>query len=44
MRLFTHSMFFSYGTPLHVAARGGHLELCRLLLQFKADLEAKDLL
>ena len=32
---------FSDVTPLHVSASQGHLEICRLLLQFNADLQAK---
>ena len=36
------SFVFSRRTPLHNAARSGHLETCSLLLQFNADLEAKD--
>ncbi len=30
------------GTPLHRSAMKGHLEVCRLLLQCNADIEAKD--
>jgi hypothetical protein len=29
-------------TPLHYAAREGHLDMCRLLLQCSADMEAKN--
>ncbi len=29
-------------SPLHISAQNGHLEICRLLLQCNADLEAKD--
>jgi ankyrin repeat protein len=32
----------SQGTPLHWSARDGRLEICRLLLQCNADIEAKD--
>ena len=36
-------LFFSQlPTPLHWSARLGHLEVCRLLLQCNADVEAKD--
>ena len=35
-------LFFSYCTPLHVSAQYGHLEICRLLLQCNADIEAKN--
>jgi ankyrin repeat protein len=34
--------FFSQCTPLHLSAFQGHLEICRLLLQCNADIEAKD--
>ena len=34
-------LFFSQNTPLHRSARGGHLEVCRLLLQCNADVDAK---
>jgi ankyrin repeat protein len=30
-------------TPLHYSARYGHLEVCRLLLQCNADIDAKDI-
>jgi ankyrin repeat protein len=36
------SFFFSGDTPLHRSANHGHLEICRLLLQFDAHLEAKN--
>ncbi len=29
-------------TPLHYSAVFGHVDICRLLLQSNADLEAKD--
>ena len=35
-------VFFSQNTPLHLSARGGQLEICRLLLQCNADVHAKD--
>jgi hypothetical protein len=34
-------LFFSQGTPLHCAAVYGSLEICRLLIQWNADLQAK---
>jgi hypothetical protein len=37
------SLFVSEETPLHKSASGkGDLEVCRLLLQRNADVEAKD--
>jgi hypothetical protein len=33
---------FSQYTPLHWSAREGRLEICRLLLQCNADIEAKN--
>jgi ankyrin repeat protein len=36
--------FFSFDTPLLVCARNGHLKTCRLLLQCKADIEAKSVI
>ena len=35
-------LFFSQQTPLHRSAFCGHLEVCRLLLQCNADVDAKD--
>jgi hypothetical protein len=35
-------LFFSQWTPLHLSAMNDHLEVCRLLLQCNADIEAKD--
>ena len=35
-------LFFRQDTPLHLSANGGFLEICRLLLQRKADVQAKD--
>ncbi len=29
-------------TPLHIAVQEGHLEICRLLLQCNAEMEARD--
>ena len=29
-------------TPLHYSAHYGHLDVCRLLLQCNADIDAKD--
>jgi hypothetical protein len=37
----TPSKEFCVGTALHCAAVGGHLEICRLLLQCKADPQAR---
>ena len=34
-------LMHSYYTPLHWSALEGHLEVCRLLLQCNADIEAK---
>jgi hypothetical protein len=34
-------LFFSQRTPLPFSAWNGHLEVCRLLLQCNADIEAK---
>jgi hypothetical protein len=34
-------LFFSDWTPLHQSAKNGDLEVCRLLLQCNADVEAK---
>jgi ankyrin repeat protein len=33
--------FFSRRTPLHWSAENGHLEICRLLLHCKADVNAE---
>jgi ankyrin repeat protein len=33
---------FSLRTPLHHSASNGHLDVCRLLLQCNADVNAKD--
>ena len=35
-------LYFSQQTPLHYSARWGHFEVCHLLLQCNADVEAKD--
>jgi ankyrin repeat protein len=38
-----NSFAFSRGaTPLHLSSENGHLEICRLLLQSKADVMAAD--
>jgi hypothetical protein len=42
LRKFIILLFFSQRTPLHGSAGEGHLEVCRLLLQCNADIEAKD--
>ncbi len=34
-------LFFREQTPLHLSALDGDLEVCRLLLQCNADIEAK---
>ena len=43
LRLLTLSLFFSQRTPLHISASLGNFEICRLLLQSNADLQAQDL-
>jgi hypothetical protein len=35
-----HLIFFSQATPLHISAIEGHLEICRLLVESKADVAA----
>ena len=35
-------LFYRQRTPLHLSAYMGHLDVCRLLLQCNADVEAKD--
>ena len=35
-------LFFSEVTPLHYSTLEGHLEICRLLLNCNADMEAQD--
>ena len=35
-------LFFSQSTPLHWSAHCGHLEVCRLLVESKADVAAMD--
>jgi ankyrin repeat protein len=42
LRKFILLLAFSQDTPLHESARNGHLEVCRLLLQSSADVEAKN--
>ena len=34
-------ILFSQQTPLHRSARGGHLAICRLLVESKADIHAR---
>jgi ankyrin repeat protein len=34
--------FLRSRTPLHLSVHSGHLQICRLLLQSSADIEAKD--
>ena len=41
-RKFILLLSFSQDTPLHWSAREGHVEVCRLLLQCNADVDAKD--
>ena len=33
---------FSQSTPLHLSARSGHVEVCRLLVESKADVAARE--
>ena len=40
LRKFIRLLSFSQDTPLQLSAANGHLEVCRLLLQCNADLEA----
>jgi ankyrin repeat protein len=35
-------LFFSQYTPLHRSAREGHTDVCRLLLENAADVNARD--
>ena len=35
-------LFFSDETPLHISAQEGRLEMCRLLVESKADVAARD--
>jgi hypothetical protein len=35
-------LFFSQATPLHRSAAHGHLEVCRLLVESKADVAARN--
>jgi ankyrin repeat protein len=42
MRIVILLLLFSGETSLHYSARCGRLEMCRLLLQWNADTEAKD--
>jgi len=43
LRMLILSLFFSRRTPLHISASLGNLEVCRLLLQSNADLQAQDM-
>jgi ankyrin repeat protein len=43
LRMLILSLFFSQRTPLHISASLGNLEVCRLLLQSNADLQAQDM-
>jgi hypothetical protein len=42
VRKFILLIFFSQYTPLHDSACRGHLEVCRLLVESKADVAARD--
>ncbi len=42
LRMLILSLFFSQRTPLHCSVSNGRLDICRLLLQHKADVGAKD--
>ena len=42
LRKFILLISFSQWTPLHMSAGEGSLEIARLLLQYNADIEAKD--
>jgi len=42
LRMLILSLFFSQRTPLHISASLGSPDICRLLLQHKADVGAKD--
>ncbi len=35
-------LFFSQQTPLHFSVREDHVEICRLLVEWKADVAARD--
>jgi ankyrin repeat protein len=35
-------LFFSQSTPLHVSAYKGHTDVCRLLLENAADVNARN--
>jgi ankyrin repeat protein len=39
---FVSYIFLRARTPLHFSAEVGYLEMCRLLLQSNADIEAKN--
>ncbi len=42
LRKFILLLFFSDYTPLHESAAKGHLEICRLLVESKADVAARN--
>ena len=42
LKLILLLFFFSRNTPLHFAAPCGHLDVCRLLVESKADVAAKN--
>ena len=42
MRKFILLLSFSQSTPLHLSARSGHVEVCRLLVESKADVAARE--
>ncbi len=39
---FDSRLLFSGGTALHRSSEAGHLEVCKLLVEYQADLNAKD--
>jgi hypothetical protein len=43
LRMLILSLFFSQRTPLHISASLSSPDICRLLLQCKADVGAKDI-
>jgi ankyrin repeat protein len=42
LEILTSFALISEGAPLHIAAGGGHPEICRLLISFKADVNARN--